>query len=208
LAGGRRASEAKSGLTSEAEEASGRLTGLTAPWQQENERGYTDMPHSVPVSKLMIPRNEWPQLRADVDVITAIKILRIVTEDRKLEHGHSTPLVFDENYNLLGFVHLIDLLKSVRQIWERPGVRGEVISTGVQVRDLAVPFEGAVTEEESIIKALDIMMEYGVSMVPVMKDGKLAGVVKLADAFNEVAALLFDEEDPTERHRLLRDYHF
>ena len=51
------------------------------------------------------------------------------------------------------------------------------------------------------------MMEHGVSLVPVMKDGKLEGIVKLADVFNSVAALLFDEVDPTERHRLLRDYH-
>ena len=62
------------------------------------------MPHSMPVSKLMINRNEWPQLRADTDIRTAIKILRIVTEEKKLEHGHSTPLILDENYNLLGFV--------------------------------------------------------------------------------------------------------
>ena len=73
------------------------------------------MPHSVPVSKLMIPRNEWPQLRAETTIADAIKVLRIVTEDRKLEHGHSTPLVLDDNYDLLGFVHLSDLLKSVRQ---------------------------------------------------------------------------------------------
>ncbi|MEW5980658.1 MAG: hypothetical protein AB1898_33215, partial [Acidobacteriota bacterium] len=98
------------------------------------------MPHSVPVSKLMIPRNEWPQLRAGMDVVTAIKILRIVSEDQKLEHGHSTPLVFDDNFNLIGFVHLIDLLKSVRHVWERPGAAREVVSTGVKVRDLAVPF--------------------------------------------------------------------
>ncbi|MCA1960825.1 MAG: CBS domain-containing protein [Desulfomonile sp.] len=162
------------------------------------------MPHSVPVSKLMVPRNEWPQLRADVDVITAIKILRIVTEDRKLEHGHSTPLVFDENYSLIGFVHLIDLLKSVRHVWEHIAAPSEL----KRVRDLVVPFRGSVKSDESIIKALDIMMEHGVSSVPVMKDGKLEGIVKLADAFNELAALLFDEEDPTERHRLLRDHHF
>jgi CBS domain-containing protein len=138
-----------------------------------------------------------------VDVVTAIKILRIVTEDQKLEHGHSTPLVFDETFNLVGFVHLIDLLKSVRHLWEKKGAPGEVR----KVRDLAIKFAGSVKEDESIIKALDIMMEHGVSLVPVMKDGKLEGIVKLADVFNSVAALLFDEVDPTERHRLLRDYH-
>ena len=65
----------------------------------------------MPVSKLMTPPNQWPQIRGEADVYTAIRLLRIITEDRKLEHGHSTPLIMDENYNLIGFVHLTDLLK-------------------------------------------------------------------------------------------------
>lgn len=165
------------------------------------------MPHSVPVSKLMVPRQEWPQLRADLDVVTAIKILRIVTEDLKLEHGHSTPLVFDDDFNLVGFVHLIDLLKSVRHVWERPGAAGELAGVTTRVRDITTSFAASVKADDSIIRALDIMMEHNVSLVPVMRDRKLDGIVKLADVFNSVAALLFDEEDPEERRRLLRDYH-
>ena len=74
------------------------------------------------------------------------------------------------------------------------------------VKELAIPFKGSVNEDDNILKALDIMMDNDVSVVPVMKDGKLHGIVKLSDIFNTVAALLFDEEDPAERHRLLRDY--
>jgi hypothetical protein len=49
-------------------------------------------------------------------------------------------------------------------------------------------------------------MDHNVSQVPVMQEGKLQGIVKLSDIFNTVAALLFDEQDPDERNRLLRDY--
>jgi CBS domain-containing protein len=164
------------------------------------------MPHSMPVSKLMIDRNEWPQLRADMDVRRAIKILRIVTEDKKLEHGHSTPLVLDDNYNLLGFVHLTDLLKSIRHLCERRDEPRELDEAVRPVKDLVTPFKGTVQEDDSILKALDIMLDNDVTLVPVIKDGKLQAVVKLSDIFNTVAALLFDEEDPEERHRLLRDY--
>lgn len=164
------------------------------------------MPHSMPVSKLMINRNEWPQLSADMDVRTAIKILRIITEEKKLEHGHSTPLVLDENYNLLGFVHLTDLLKSVRHLCEKRDEPCELDEAVKPVRDLVTPFKGSVQEDDNILKALDIMLDNNVSLVPVIKDGKLHAIVKLSDIFNTVAALLFDEEDPAERHRLLRDY--
>lgn len=165
------------------------------------------MPHSMPVSKLMVSRNEWPQIRAEADVCSAIKILRIVTEDEKLEHGHSTPLVFDENYQLLGFVHLTDLLKSVKHLWEKSAAACDTDQPLPLVKDLVVPFAGVVQSQDSILKALEIMMEHTVSMAPVMKEGKLAGMIKLSDIFNTVAALLFDEADPEERRRLLRDYH-
>jgi CBS domain-containing protein len=162
----------------------------------------------MPVSELMINRNEWPQLRADTDVRTAIKILRIVTEDKKLEHGHSTPLVLDENYRLLGFLRLTDLLKSVRPLYEKTELPWELGEAVRPVKELVIPFKGSVQEDDSILKALDIMMDNDVSLVPVMKDDELQGLVKLSDIFNTVSALLFDEQDPHERHRLLSDHHW
>jgi hypothetical protein len=100
------------------------------------------MPHSVPVAELMIHRNEWPQLRAETTIGDAIRVLRIVTEDRKLEHGRSTPLVLDDNYDLLGFVHLSDLLKSVRQICLQPDRPCELNKATMPVKELVVPFVG------------------------------------------------------------------
>jgi CBS domain-containing protein len=165
------------------------------------------MPHSVPVSELMIPRNEWPQILGDADVCSAIKILRIVTEDRKLEHGHSTPLVVDEYFNLLGFVHLTDLLKSVKHLWQKEAKPCETEGQLPRIKELVVQFAGTVGPGDSILKALDIMMEHTVSMVPVMENGKLEGIIKLSDIFNTVAALLFGETDPDQKHQLLRDFH-
>lgn len=164
------------------------------------------MPQSIPASELMIPRKEWPQLRADLNVSTAIKILRIVTEEKKLEHGHSTPLVLDEKYNLLGFVHLIDLLNSVRHVWENSAQSNQRDRSSTTLGDLVISFVGTIEPEDSILKALDIMMYHRVSLVPVMKEGKLLGILKLSDIFSKVAALLFDEKDPEERGRLLQRF--
>lgn len=76
----------------------------------------------------------------------------------------------------------------------------------MKLKELVIPFAGTVQPNDSILKALDIMMDHNVSQVPVMQEGKLQGIVKLSDIFNTVAALLFDEQDPDERNRLLRDY--
>lgn len=165
------------------------------------------MPHSIPVTKLMYRPNNWPILRGETDVRHAIKVLRIVTEDRKLDHGRSTPLVLDDNGNLLGFIHLTDLLRNVRHLCEMPDEPCELDKATTRIKDLVTSFAGSVTSEDSILKALDIMMDKGVSLVPVLKGNKLEGIVKLSDIFDTVAALLFDEQNPEERKRLVSRFH-
>ena len=64
-------------------------------------------------------------------------------------------------------------------------------------------------DKSRMLKLSDLQVELSVSrwtLYEWLKEGKLQGIVKLSDIFNTVAALLFDEQDPEERHRLLRDY--
>jgi len=150
---------------------------------------------------------DWPMLRGDADVSQAIKILRIVTEDRKLEHGHSTPIVLDNDGKLTGFLHLTDLLRNIRHLCEKTDAPCELHRATTPIKNLSRPFVESVTPEDSILKALDIMMDHGVSLVPVMKDGKLQGIIQLSDIFNTVAALLFDEQNPEQRRWLVRRFH-
>jgi CBS domain-containing protein len=166
------------------------------------------MPRSVPVSRLMIHRREWPQLKADTQIKDAIRILRILSEDRKLEHGHSTPLVLDKDYNLLGMIRLIDLLRSVRHLCEDPFKACDLGKATNPITDIVIPFPASVKPDDSILEALDIMTNHGISLVPVMEEGKLQGLIMLADIFNIVAALLFDEEEPEGPNWIDRHLHF
>ncbi len=165
------------------------------------------MPHSVPVHELMTHPNTWPQLRADTSVGDAIKILRIMTEDHKLEQGHSTPLVFDDEYRLLGFVRLTDLLKNVREMCEFGSDESCALEkVSRPIKEIARQFAGSVEGSDSILKALDIMLDHEVSLVPVITKGRFEGIVKLSDIFNTVSALLFDEQDPSARSQLVENY--
>jgi len=164
------------------------------------------MPHSVLVSELMIKPNEWPLLPADMDVESAIKILRIITEDRKLLHGHSTPLIMDDQYRLIGFVHLIDLLSQVRPLCNRTDCGDKVPMPTTLVREITTPFAGTVPPTDSILKALDIMMEHRVSLTPVIKENRLEGIVKLSDVFNTIASILFDTEIIDQKEILMRRF--
>ncbi len=152
------------------------------------------MPQSVPVSELMIHRNEWPQFRAATKIKDAIRILRILSEDDKLLHGHDTPLVLDDSYRLLGYIQLTDLLRGVRHLCEDTDKACELGRAVSPVEELVIPFPASVSPDDSILQALDVMTNHGVSLLPVMSEGKLKGLIKLSDIFNAVAHLLFDEE--------------
>lgn len=165
------------------------------------------MPHSIPVSKLMKSPVAWPMLRGEAHVEQAIRVLRIVTEDKKIEHGHSTPLVLDDNGDLIGFVHLLDLLGNVRHLCERSDEPCELDKAITPIKELAIKFEGAVKSGDSILKALDLMMEKRVSLLPVVDEGKVKGIIQLSDIFSTVAAALFDEQNPEERRTLVRRFH-
>ena len=165
------------------------------------------MPHSYPVSKLMVDRREWPQLRAATKIKDAIRILRILSEDKKLMHGHSTPLVLDDDYNLLGFIQLIDLLRSVRHLCDEEGKACELGKALNPVSDIVIEFGATVSPDESILQALDVMVNGRFSLLPVTEKGKLLGLVKLSDVFNTVAALLFDQEEPKDQSLLSRFLH-
>lgn len=165
------------------------------------------MPHSVPVSKLMINRNEWPQLRAETQIKDAIRILRILSEDKKMVSGHSTPLVLDDDYNLLGFIKLTDLLRSIRHLCEKQDEACDLGKATRPISDIVIPFAATVSPDTSILEALDIMTNTGMGLLPVMENGKLKGLIRLGDIFNQVAALLFDSEEPPERTWITRHLH-
>jgi CBS-domain-containing membrane protein len=156
----------------------------------------------------MVKRNEWPQLRSGTPIRNAIRILRILSEEKKIHHGHSTPLVLDDHYNLLGMIRLTDLLRSVRHLCDDPDKACSLDQATSPVSDLVIPFAGHLSPADSILEALDIMTNKGVSLVPVMEDGKLVGLIKLSDIFDKVAAILFDEPDSEERSWITQYLHW
>jgi CBS domain-containing protein len=156
----------------------------------------------------MIKRNEWPQLRAGTPIRNAVRVLRILSEEKKIVHGHSTPLVLDDDYNLLGMIRLTDLLRSIRHLCEDPDKACNLDEAISPVSSLVIPFTGRVSPDDSILDALDIMTNTGVSLVPVIENEKLVGLVKLSDIFDKVTAILFDEPDSEERSWITQYLHW
>jgi predicted transcriptional regulator len=70
------------------------------------------------------------------------------------------------------------LLKGIRRQAERP------------ISDVMRPIVATVDFEDHLIKIIYEMVDRGLSTLPVLKGGRVVGVVRSVDAFREIAELL------------------
>ncbi len=122
-------------------------------------------------------------------------------------------LVFDEKYQLLGLIRRRDILRGLetqaltskiggykRRLFESK--RREDFSkvpTGKlveelkenserQVSDIMHPIVNSVEHQDHLLKVINDMVEHNLSLMPVIKDGKVAGVVRSVDVLREIAS--------------------
>lgn len=81
----------------------------------------------------------------------------------------------DPNLSELSWDHVV---KRMREQGERP------------ISDVMRPIEATIEADDHIIKAVYEMVSLDVSPIPVLKDGKVVGVVRTVDVFHELALLL------------------
>lgn len=74
------------------------------------------------------------------------------------------------------------LVKNIRERAERP------------LSDVMLPIKYTVDFDDSIIRAVFQMIEGNLVLLPVLKGGKVVGVVEIVDVFHEIAELLQDPE--------------
>ena len=104
-------------------------------------------------------------------------------------------------------MHLIDLLRVIKPLCNVLDAPCEIDKATMPVRSIVVPFAATVEATDSIMTALDIMMEHRISLIPVLKEKKLVGIIKLSDIFNKVASLLFDKDIVDQQEMLMRRFH-
>jgi CBS domain-containing protein len=95
--------------------------------------------------------------------------------------------VEDDQHRLVGFLSYRQIL---RMMAESPG---KGISEGISVREVMDPHPLSVTPETSTVDAIELMREHGVSCLPVLKGGRLVGLVSERD-FMPIAYQLLKEK--------------
>lgn len=125
-------------------------------------------------------------------------------------------LVFDEKYQLMGMARRRDILRGLeptflrekplqyrKKLWDvqvDPELSelsyGKIVEAVVKladetsISDVMLPIEATVDYEDHIVRVIYEMNNHNLSLLPVLKDGKVVGVVRSVDVFHEVAKVV------------------
>ncbi len=156
------------------------------------------MPHEKTVHDLMIPLNKCPTVSPDDTVERAITLLK-----EAASAGHQCVLVMDENSHPIGILSrrvLLQILEPkfvVTDRWALPVFWNGFFTDKCteeakkKVKEIMRPISLLTVEAgDPIIKAVHIMVSNHVGLLPVLTNGKVIGVLRLHEIFQEIAGLV------------------
>lgn len=160
------------------------------------------------VKDIMTPIEEYSTVRVDNTVKDAIAVLKksFCPDDLTTGKGHRSILVLDGHGDLVGVLTLRALLKAVEpqfikvDQWAVP-VFWEGLFTdrcreeaAKEVKDIMVPVKLiSLDADDTIIKAVHAMIKHKLGSLPVVKNGTVAGMVRITEIFHEISNLVADQ---------------
>jgi len=168
------------------------------------------MPTEKKVKDVMIPLEDYPHIPYWFTLRQAMAIIR----ETALKFEGYMPrsvLVFDEKYQLLGLLTLRDIIKGLepRFLKETELIKAdpslllltrELFAPGIKeasqkttVGEVMSPIKVTVDADDSLAKALFLMIKENVGMMPVMKENKVVGMVRLSDLFKVISDFVLGE---------------
>jgi predicted transcriptional regulator len=169
--------------------------------------------------EVMIPIEKYPNIFSGVTLREAMVEFEhaYINVDGQASLPRSL-LVIDKDFSLIGIVRRRDILqglepdfmkhmphhhqKELIDIEGDPNLvllsSGKVIKTmranadKLRVIDIMQPVTDTIEHNEHIAKIIYLMVSKDLNLLPVMKDGKIIGVVRSVDVFHEIARALLE----------------
>ena len=169
------------------------------------------------VEEIMIPLDQYPHIPYWFTLREAIaEMEKAQFEINGRVSRTRFILVFDEDYSLMGTVRRRDIMRGLEPefLHDHPLpdrkklfdvkhddtlfsvysydklVNGLRDQAETQVKDVMIPVAVTIDHDDHIIKAMYEMVENNVTLLPVIKDDTVAGVVRSNDLFHEIARIL------------------
>jgi len=170
------------------------------------------MPHKKKVREVMIPLKRYPHIPQWFTLRQAVAIVRESAFECAGAFEPRTLLVFDEKHRLVGILTLRDLLKGLepgflreRQlILSDPSIQvaeGKLLGPAMKkqaekpVGEVMSPVKVSIKADDSLVKAIFVMVGENVGMMPVLEEDQVAGMVRLTDLFLEASQAILEEID-------------
>jgi CBS domain-containing protein len=165
------------------------------------------MSNEKSVKDLMIPLEDYPHVPYWFTLNQAVIIVREAAIKYEGSFEPRAVLVFDEKYHLLGILTLKDIVRGLEgDILGGPGgvalswkeLVGQELQRQAQkqVSEVMSPFKVTVASSDPLAKALALMLQENVERIPVLDDNKVAGLIRLADVFQEISQALLLQDTP------------
>ncbi|RJP22088.1 MAG: CBS domain-containing protein [Candidatus Omnitrophota bacterium] len=169
----------------------------------------------IKVGDVMIPLAHYPHIPYWFTLRQAM--VEMEKSEIEMDGRKSLPriiLVFDEAYQLLGMIRRRDILRGLepnfsdgQSLYKQDIASEEHASCSEDlsfdrivnllkehaerpVREVMLPIEVTVEFEDFITNAIYKMVENNLSLIPVLKDGQVVGVIRSVDVFQRLAKLI------------------
>jgi len=171
---------------------------------------------ALQVREIMVPLSDYPKVSDHFTLRKAIKILRTAPElkDAGRKSLPRVLLVLDPDDKLVGIVRRRDIMRGLVPkylIGERPHYQTELFGIAVDpnlaelsidsviagmreranrpVSEVMRPFRMSINHDDHIIKAVHEMVTTNRAILPVVRRGRLVGVLRSLDVFRELERL-------------------
>jgi CBS domain-containing protein len=167
------------------------------------------MPYQKKAKDLMIPLVDYPHIPYWFSLRQAMAIVQEATLKFEGAFEPRSVLVFDEKYQLMGILTLRDIiigleprfLHETSLIKMDPSLTVLLEDFGPKMREASQkpvgevmsPIKVTVQGNDPIAKAIFLMIKENVGLLPVMQDGKVAGMLRLSDLFGELSKSVLGE---------------
>lgn len=165
---------------------------------------------------VMIPLEKYPHIPYWFTLRQAM--VEMERSEIEIDGRRSLPrmvLIFDEKYQLMGMARRRDILKGLepkflrekplqyrKKLWDvqvDPDLSELSYSRVMQdvraraeapISEVMLPIEGTVDYNDHIVRVIYEMNKHDLSMLPVLHDNKVVGVVRSVDVFHEIARVI------------------
>ena len=163
------------------------------------------------VKDLMIPLEDYPHIPHWFTLRQAMAIIREAAVKCEGAFEPRAMLVFDDKYQLMGILTIRDIITGleprflqetsiVKMDSDQTVLTGDFLGPNLKensqrlVSEVMSPIKATVDGNAPVLKPIYLMIKENVGLMPVIQAGKVAGMIRFSDLFNEIAQIVLGDQ--------------